>query len=92
MRSDAEDSRQQQPIQQRYYDEAWNDWNSAKVGHVYTVDNFIFLFARLRCYFFVIYLVYRFREKVFRETWKTFLCFCRFIGNVEFLCYRRITA
>ena len=52
MRSDAEDSRQQQPIQQRYYDEAWNDRNTAKVGHVYTVDIFIFLFAQLRCYFF----------------------------------------
>ena len=49
MRSDAEDSLQQQPVQQRYYDEAWNDWNTAEVGHVYTVDIsrlcFHFLFA-----------------------------------------------
>ena len=35
MRSYAKDSRQQQPIQQRYYGETWNDWNTAKVSHVY---------------------------------------------------------
>ena len=83
MRSDAEDSLQQQPVQQRYYDEAWNDWNTAEVGHVYTVDIFLFAFSFsfwvAEMLFFVTYLVHRFREKeyFFRENWKTFLCRCR---------------
>ena len=67
MRSDAEDSLQQQPIQQRCYDEARNNWNTAEVGHVYTMDIFLFPFSFsfwvAEMLFFVTYLVDRFREK-----------------------------
>lgn len=85
MRSDAEDSRQQQSIQQRYYDEAWSDWNTAEVGHVYTVDIFLFAFSlsffATDLLFFVIYFA---RKSIFSRNLEDISWSCRLMGSRSF--------
>lgn len=86
MRSDTEDSSQQQPVQQGHYDKTWNDWNAAEVSTylliiLYTVDVFLFAFSGGNFFLFF-----------FRQVEDSFLCVCCFIRNAEFHSCSRITA